>query len=80
MKSLDVAIPTVSQLDIITADKAIMSVLTAKKSISDCSLGEFEILGMDDHRLMYPKWRGRGPDLNGKPVYRRIIIKRKELK
>lgn len=38
---------------------------------------QFEILGMDDHRLQYPEWRGRGPDLNGKPIYRRIIIKRK---
>ena len=38
---------------------------------------QFEILGMDDHRLEYPNWRGRGPDLNGKPIYRRIIIKRK---
>ena len=37
---------------------------------------QFEILGLDDHRLVYPEWRGRGPDLNGKPVYRRIIIKR----
>lgn len=36
---------------------------------------QFEILGMDDHRMQYPKWRGRGPDLNGKPVYRRVIIK-----
>ena len=37
---------------------------------------QFEILGLDDHRLVYPEWRGRGPDLNGKPVYRRIIIKK----
>ncbi len=36
---------------------------------------QFEILGMDDHRLQFPNWRGRGPDLNGKPVYRRVIIK-----
>lgn len=35
---------------------------------------QFEILGMDDHRV---PWRGRGPDLNGKPIYRRIIIRRK---
>lgn len=40
---------------------------------------QFEILGMDDHRLKYPQWRGRGPDLNGKPIYRRIIIKNKKL-
>lgn len=39
---------------------------------------QFEILGMDDHRIELPKWRGRGPDLNGKPVYRRIIIKHKK--
>ena len=38
---------------------------------------QFEILGLDDHRLIYPEWRGRGPDLNGKPVYRRIIIRKK---
>lgn len=38
---------------------------------------QFEILGLDDHRLVYPEWRGRGPDLNGKPVYRRIIIKKR---
>jgi len=38
---------------------------------------QFEILGLDDHRLVYPEWRGRGPDLNGKPVYRRIIIRKK---
>lgn len=39
---------------------------------------QFEILGMDDHRIIYPQWRGRGPDLNGKPVYRRIIIRKKK--
>ena len=38
---------------------------------------QFEILGMDDHRLEYPNWRGRGPDLNGAPIYRRIIIRNK---
>ena len=36
---------------------------------------QFEILGLDDHRV---NWRGRGPDLNGKVLYRRIIIKCKE--
>ena len=41
---------------------------------------QFEILGLDDHRLQYPNWRGRGPDLNGKPIYRRIIIKNKRVK
>ena len=35
---------------------------------------QFEILGLDDHRV---NWRGRGPDLNGKALYRRIIIRRK---
>ncbi len=36
---------------------------------------QFEILGLDDHRV---PWRGRGPDLNGKAMYRRIIIRRKK--
>ena len=40
---------------------------------------QFEILGLDDHRLVYPDWRGRGPDLNGKTIYRRIIIKNKKI-
>ncbi|MBO7277596.1 MAG: adenine-specific methyltransferase EcoRI family protein [Bacteroidales bacterium] len=35
---------------------------------------QFEILGLDDHRVV---WRGRGPELNGKCVYRRIIIRKK---
>ncbi|MDE5721118.1 MAG: adenine-specific methyltransferase EcoRI family protein [Clostridia bacterium] len=35
---------------------------------------QFEILGLDDHRV---EWRGRGPDLNGKSLYRRIIVRRK---
>ena len=35
---------------------------------------QFEILGLDDHRV---EWRGRGPDLSGKCLYRRIIIRRK---
>jgi hypothetical protein len=39
---------------------------------------QFDILGLDDHSLVYPNWRGRGPDLNGKPIYRRIIIKHKK--
>ncbi|EAL3923939.1 hypothetical protein A0Z34_08455 [Campylobacter upsaliensis] len=34
---------------------------------------QFEILGLDDHRV---EWRGRGPDLNGKALYRRIIIRK----
>jgi hypothetical protein len=36
---------------------------------------QFEILGLDDHREI---WRGRGPDLNGKALYRRIIIKKRK--
>ena len=39
---------------------------------------QFEILGLDDHRFAYPAWRGRGPDLNGKPVYRRVIIRKRK--
>lgn len=35
---------------------------------------QFEILGLDDDRV---EWRGRGPDLNGKTLYRRVIIRRK---
>jgi len=35
---------------------------------------QFEILGLDDHREI---WRGRGPELNGKCVYRRIIIQKR---
>lgn len=34
---------------------------------------QFEILGLDDHRV---QWRGRGPELNGKTLYRRIIIRK----
>lgn len=40
---------------------------------------QFEIIGMDDHRFIYPDWRGRGPDLNGKPIYRRIVIRNKRV-
>jgi len=40
---------------------------------------QFEIMGLDDHRLQYPDWRGRGPDLNGKGIYRRIIIRNKKV-
>ncbi len=36
---------------------------------------QFEILGLDDHRV---PWRGRGPDLGGKTLYRRIIIQRRK--
>lgn len=35
---------------------------------------QFEILGLDDHRV---EWRGKGPSLNGKNKYRRVIIKKK---
>lgn len=34
---------------------------------------QFEVLGLDDHRV---EWRGRGPAINGKCKYRRVIIKR----
>lgn len=36
---------------------------------------QFEILALDDHRV---EWRGHGPDLNGKSLYRRIIIRKKQ--
>ena len=39
---------------------------------------QFEILGLDDPNLVYPNWRGRGPDLNGKTIYRRVMIRRKK--
>jgi len=39
---------------------------------------QFEIMGLDDHRLVYPAWSGRGPNLNGVQIYRRIIIKHKK--
>ncbi len=39
---------------------------------------QFDILWLDDHRLEYPNWRGRWPDLNGKSIYRRIIIRNKK--
>ncbi len=35
---------------------------------------QFEILGLDDHRV---EWVGHGPKLNGKTIYRRIIIRRR---
>ena len=38
---------------------------------------QFEILGLDDPDLVYPTWRGRGPDLNGKSIYRRVMIRKK---
>ena len=38
---------------------------------------QFTILGLDDPNLEYPEWRGRGPELNGKTIYRRVMIKRK---
>ena len=37
-------------------------------------LDKYTILGADDHRVA---WRGRGPDLNGKTLYRRLIIRRR---
>jgi len=39
---------------------------------------QFEILGLDDHRIYPYKWRGRGPEIHGKCVYRRVIIKHKK--
>ena len=39
---------------------------------------QFEILGLDDPDLVYPNWRGRGPDLNGKTIYRRVMIRKKK--
>lgn len=36
---------------------------------------QFEILALDDHRV---EWRGHGPDLNGKSLYRRLIIRKKQ--
>jgi hypothetical protein len=39
---------------------------------------QFEILGLDDHQLSFPPWRGRGPDLNGKALYRRIMIRHRK--
>lgn len=38
---------------------------------------QFEIVGMDDHRV---EWRGRGPDINGKAKYRRVVIRHKKAK
>jgi hypothetical protein len=35
---------------------------------------QFEIVGIDDHRV---DWRGKGPSLKGKILYRRIIIRKK---
>lgn len=36
---------------------------------------QFEILGLDDHRV---SWLGHGPAINGKTLYRRLIIKRRK--
>ena len=35
---------------------------------------QFEILWLDDHRVNYPKTAGSN-SINGKSIYRRIIIK-----
>jgi hypothetical protein len=35
---------------------------------------QFQILGLDDHTV---PWRGKGPELDGKILYRRLIIKHK---
>ncbi|MDQ1341031.1 MAG: Modification methylase [Campylobacterota bacterium] len=37
---------------------------------------QFEILGLDDHRAIYPKLAGCN-SINGQKIYRRIVIKRK---
>lgn len=47
-----------------------------EKFIIGSLLSEFEILGLDDHRI---EWRGKGLCLNGKGLYRRLIIKRRLL-
>jgi len=39
---------------------------------------QFEILGLDDHRVQYPKLAGCN-SINGKKIYRRLIIKHKNL-
>lgn len=41
---------------------------------------QFEIVGLDDPSLSYPEWRGRGPELKGKTIYRRIMIKNRKVK
>ncbi|MDR2426901.1 MAG: adenine-specific methyltransferase EcoRI family protein [Endomicrobium sp.] len=38
---------------------------------------QFEVLGLDDHRIQYPKLAGCN-SINGKQIYRRIIIRNKE--
>lgn len=37
---------------------------------------QFEILGLDEP-YVEGRWRGRGPELNGKCIYRRILIRKK---
>ena len=39
-------------------------------------IDQFEIIGLDDDK---PIWRGKGPSLYGKVLYRRIIIRKKQL-
>ncbi len=39
---------------------------------------QFEILGLDDHRVQYPKLAGCN-SINGKKIYRRIIIRNKKI-
>ena len=38
-------------------------------------IDQFEIIGLDDDK---PIWRGKGPSLYGKVLYRRIIIRKKQ--
>ena len=84
MKSLDVATPMANQSAITTTDGVIMSASTAKKSINDYLLDKFEIIwttdrggdGMLDH-IKKPHTRYDAPVVNGKGLYKRIIIKRR---
>ena len=39
------------------------------------NLYKFRIIGLDDDKV---EWRGKGPELNGKVIYRRIIIRNKK--
>lgn len=38
---------------------------------------QFEILGLDDYNV---EWRGKGPELHGKVIYRRIIVRNKKVR
>ena len=45
--------------------------------LDDYNPDQFEILGLDDHRIKPPQWKGSGPEINGKAIYRRLIIRHK---